>query len=53
MDPKFPDFVLDELRTLLMEMGAALQPSNIVLHEKVTAELRKQYDRQNAASSVR
>jgi hypothetical protein len=46
MDPKFPDFMLGELNTLVTELESAQQPSNIVLYEKVMHELRKQYDAQ-------
>lgn len=46
MDGKFTDFVIRELRELLSDMEAGLAPANIVLSEQITAELRKQYERQ-------
>lgn len=45
MDGKFSSYVIAELRELLSDMEAGLQPSNIVLSEIVTQELRKQYER--------
>lgn len=47
MDGKFSSFAIDELEALLADMKAGLQPSNVVLSEVVTRELRKQYDRAN------
>jgi hypothetical protein len=44
MEGMFREFVIKELRELLADIEAGLLPSNIVLHERVTAELRKQYD---------
>ena len=45
MDPRFPTYVISELRTLLSELEAGQQPSNIVLDEVVTKLLRRDYDR--------
>lgn len=50
MDGKFSNFAIEELETLLSDMKAGLQPSNIVLSEVVTRELRRQYDRANPPS---
>lgn len=49
MDGIFTEFMIDELENLLGDLKAGLQPSNIVLYEKVTQELRKQHDRKEVA----
>lgn len=41
----FDRFLLEEVRTLLSELEAGNQPSNIVLHEKVVNELFRQFER--------
>jgi hypothetical protein len=46
MDPKFPSFMLAELKELVADLENGLQPSNGVLHETVVSELRRQYDKQ-------
>lgn len=46
MEGKFYNYVLEELRTLISDLEAGLQPSNIVLHEVVVSRLRTAYDRQ-------
>lgn len=51
MDGKFDFFMLGELRELVDDLEHALQPSNVVLHEVVVAELRKQYEAQQRQAS--
>lgn len=46
MDPKFPSFMMDQLKELISELEHALQPSNGVLYEVLVTELRRQYDKQ-------
>lgn len=50
MDPKFSTFVTNELRVLLREYEAGQEPSNVVLAEKMLAELRRQFEREFAAT---
>ena len=49
MDPRFHDYVIDQLETLLSDMRAGLQPSNIAFAENVIARLRKDYDQEYPA----
>lgn len=44
MESGFTDFVLEELRTLIEEINAAQQPSNLSLYENILRQLRPQYD---------
>lgn len=45
MEGNFSHFMTDELRTLLADIEAGLEPSNIVLAEVVRKELQKQFRR--------
>ena len=51
MDPRFPNFMIDELKELVSDLENALQPSNGVLYETVTIELRRQYEKQHRPAS--
>jgi len=51
MDPKFPNFLMAELKELVADLENALQPSNAVLYEVVLSELRRQYDKQQKRSA--
>jgi hypothetical protein len=43
MEGKFIQFVIEQLETLADDLRAGIQPSNLILHTVVMAELRKQY----------
>ncbi len=44
MDPRFPSFMIDELRALVSQLEGARQPENDELYKAVIHALRPQYD---------
>lgn len=44
MDPRFPNFMIDELRALLSQIEGAREPENDDLYKAVMQTLRPQYE---------
>ena len=52
MDPKFPSFMIDELRALLNQIEGGRQPRNDDLYKAVIQALRPQYDNRSPQDTI-
>lgn len=52
MDPRFPNFMINQLRALVGQIEDAKEPENAALYKAVMQALRPQYEELKKALSI-